>query len=221
MELYLDLKRRLPGYTASVIFDVGAYVGRSTETYLRWFPDAEIYCFEPVTYSFAKLQERLGKFDNVHCFRLAAGRSKSVGEMVVQGASSMNALVQNTSPLSVPTDAELQTVEIIPLSEFCLQQGIERISFLKIDTEGHDFEVLRGAESMLDDHRIDLIQVEASMNPTNQDHIPFEEFKTFLEDKGYYIFGIYDQVHEWLTKKPNLRRTNLVFLSKTLLEQNL
>jgi len=36
-----------------------------------------------------------------------------------------------------------------------------------------------------------------------------------LESKNYYLFGIYEQVEEWRTSEPHLRRTNLVFISES------
>lgn len=62
----------------------------------------------------------------------------------------------------------------------------------------------------------DFIEVEAGMNPHNKYHVPFSELKSFLESKGYLMFGFYDQTQEWICKKPFLRRCNAVFISETL-----
>jgi hypothetical protein len=62
---------------------------------------------------------------------------------------------------------------------------------------------------MLRGHRIDVIPPEAGMNRRNAHHVPFEDFKAFLEPNGYYPFGVYEQVAEWPTREPHLRRANL------------
>jgi hypothetical protein len=91
---------------------------------------------------------------------------------------------------------------------------------MKIDTEGADLDVLKGAERMLNEQRIDIVKVEAGMNPTNHLHVPFEVLKNYLESKHYFLFGIYEQKHEWPTKHPHLRRTNPIFISQQVIENN-
>ena len=51
-------------------------------------------------------------------------------------------------------------VEVTTLDEFAVRHGIERIAFLKIDTEGFDVNVLRGARQLLAEGRIGPIQFE-------------------------------------------------------------
>ena len=63
---------------------------------------------------------------------------------------------------------------------------------------------------------IDLIEVEAGMNPDNELHVPFEQLKAFIEQHRYLLFGIYEQRHDWPTGRPILRRCNAVFISRDL-----
>jgi hypothetical protein len=67
---------------------------------------------------------------------------------------------------------------------------------LKIDVEGHDFEVLKGGIGLIEGHSIDFIQVEVGLNPKNCLHVRFEEVKTFLEQRNYYLFGLYELTRE-------------------------
>jgi hypothetical protein len=50
--------------------------------------------------------------------------------------------------------------EIVSLDDFCSDEGIDRIDFLKIDMEGLELEVLRGATRMLKEQRFGIIQFE-------------------------------------------------------------
>ncbi len=68
---------------------------------------------------------------------------------------------------------------------------------MKIDTEGYDLEVLRGAESLLTHQRVDLVQVEAGMNRDNHRHVTFILLTEYLERFNYRLFGIYNQSGEW------------------------
>jgi hypothetical protein len=77
-----------------------------------------------------------------------------------------------------------------------------------------------GAPEFLDKKRIDIIEVEAGMNCKNTWHVPLEKLKSFLEAKGYFIFTIYEQVNEWPSGEPQLRRANSVYLSEAVIDDN-
>jgi hypothetical protein len=51
-------------------------------------------------------------------------------------------------------------VSLSTLGSFCRDHGIQRIDFLKIDTEGNELKVLQGAKSMLQSNSIHSIQLE-------------------------------------------------------------
>jgi hypothetical protein len=91
---------------------------------------------------------------------------------------------------------------------------------MKIDTEGYDLHVLRGARGMLADQKIDLVQVEAGISPENVRHVRLEAMKSYLEERDYFLFGFYDQVPEWPTGRPHLRRANAVFISRRASARN-
>jgi hypothetical protein len=51
-------------------------------------------------------------------------------------------------------------VRVVSLDEFVSQYPIDKIVLLKIDTEGHEFEVLKGAKKLLKSGKIEMIQLE-------------------------------------------------------------
>jgi hypothetical protein len=57
------------------------------------------------------------------------------------------------------------------------------------------------------------------MNSKNRRHVPFDVFTKFFERKNYFLFGVYEQVNEWPTKEPHLRRTNPVFISDKIIKR--
>lgn len=215
ISLPLDIKRLLPNLEVRTVLDVGANIGQSALEFLQFYPAAQLHCFEPVQATFEALKATLRNYPNVACHRIALGSTNSEGRMVLEGASELFRLErenpgQDTTNSSHPTE----TVQVATLSDYCAQKGISRIQVLKIDTEGYDLEVLKGAAGMLDDMRIDLVKVEAGMNEANTRHVPFDAFVKYLAPKGYVLFGLYEQAHEWPTAKPNLRRSNPVFISR-------
>lgn len=220
IDVAYDIANSLPMYHTDIVFDVGANVGQSAKRYLGWFPRSHIYCFEPVRDTFHQLEDNLKGNDRIHCFQLALGSFKGKRKMVLQGTSDVFFLSGQSKESPVNEDVMTEDVDIVTLEEFCRVREINEINYLKIDTEGGDLEVLRGAENMLTEQRIDLVEVEAGMNVSNKWHVPFEVLKGYLESRRYFLFGIYEQVNEWPTREPHLRRTNPVFISHRMIETN-
>ena len=86
-----------------------------------------------------------------------------------------------------PTGQE--SVQTIALDDFCTQQGIDRIHLLKIDVEGAEYQVLKGAKMLLQAKRIDCIVFEFGVTSFDMGNTP-EEIKTLLHSSGYGIRNV-------------------------------
>jgi FkbM family methyltransferase len=215
-DVFRDMARLLPNVKVEIVFDVGANIGQSADMFTTAFANPRIYCFEPVESTFQELARNMKNAENVSCYNLAVGATKGVGEMVLEGYSAMY-FMRNEAPNSeAPMNAPTEQVDVVTLDDFCRTAGVQHISYLKVDTEGGDLDVIKGAKNMLQSQEIDIVQLEAGMNPKNNRHVPFETLKAFLEPYGYFLFGIYEQVHEMPTGKPYLRRTNPVYISELI-----
>lgn len=209
IDLAADLSRWLPEFKPVIVFDVGAHRGQSTERYLRWFPAAQVYAFEPVNATYAELVRRVGSEKRVHTFQCAFGRIAGDATMRLEGSSDTYAIASPGGG-GGPTER----VRVDRLDDFAAREGITHIGLLKIDTEGHDLAVLEGAESLLARGAVDLVQVEAGWHEENRRHVPAEQLKSHLEERGFRLFGIYDQKEEWTTGDTWLRRADMVFVRR-------
>lgn len=208
-ELFGDVTRRLPNYTFSTLFDVGANVGQTAATYRKHCPSAIIHAFEPVPACYEALVASVGEDPSIFCHQMALGKETTSAEMIANGVRTDNRIVSGASS-SPTTRVAVQRGDL-----FCEEKAIRHINLLKIDTEGFDLEVVVGFAQMLRNHAIDFVQVEVGMNPTNKRHVPFERFVGYLGALGYHLFRLYDQVLE-LDGRPMLRRSNPVFVSETI-----
>ncbi len=213
--LYEDIKQWLPKWTPQVVFDVGANEGQITVRLHDWYPQATIYSFEPNPKTFQVLINRTRELRNVQCFAYALGDASGDGTISDDSASDRC----RVSIASVDSNGDTR-VTIQTISQFCDELSIDGIGFVKVDTEGSDLRVLRGAEGMLREQAIDLIQVEVGMNPENHWHVPFWAMKDYLEEFGYRLFGIYGQYHEFPTNEPHLRRCDPVFISRRMIDSH-
>jgi FkbM family methyltransferase len=212
-DVFFDLSDSVPALAPAVIFDVGANVGQSAETFLRAYPAAKIYCFEPVNASFRALREALeDKAAQVDLHQLAMGAERGQRRIATHGTGTCATM------LTPSTDEYQQSeeIQVDTLDAFCSDAGIAQIGYLKIDTEGNDLNVLRGADGLLGRGAAAVIQVEAGMHPENRLHVPLEDLKAHLQKYGYRCFGIYEPVAEWTTGEPYLRRVNAVFIAPSL-----
>jgi FkbM family methyltransferase len=203
--------RRLPRERIKTAFDVGANVGQSIRALSAAFPGVQIFSFEPDPDTFLQLEA--GSFD-AKLFNYGFGAEDGLLRFDNSGQNQMRHIAQDQGSVDLPT------VRIRRLDNAFSEFGVDEIDYLKIDTEGHDLEVLRGAAGLLRDSKIKIVETECGVNRDNKHHVPFAEIQNYLEDFGYRLFHIYEQCPEWPTDRPNLRRVNAVFISPVVIERN-
>jgi len=178
---------------SAVVFDVGANVGDYSLCLRDFLPQARIYAFEPARSVYGQLTERIsaaGAADQIKPFNFGFSDSEKTVEFysyAVEGneASVLSSIDQRlpTQVLDVQTERSEQ-VEVRTIDRFCEAEGIERIDFLKIDVEGHELSVLRGAERMLTSGAISMIQFE---------FVPANIYsRTYFYDFWSLLSGAYD-----------------------------
>jgi len=160
------VKNLLPMYTLGrqpLIFDVGANEGGYARMVFRQFPQAVIYAFEPNPRTFAVLDKEFGSKINTINAGLGAAKSR----LTLYDRADFDGMSQHASLYrEVITDLHhAQSVEIdvdvFTVDDFVAEHGLtEPISLLKIDTEGHELEVLKGARKTIERGLVDLVHVE-------------------------------------------------------------
>jgi FkbM family methyltransferase len=208
-----DLIRDFPQKDFRIIFDVGASTGQLASQYSQQFPLAKIICFEPVETTFMSLSDRVRSLPNVHAFCLGLGAESSRRTITVMGNSTMNRM---TREVAVSPGINAQSIQIETLEQWCKENDVAHIDLLKIDTEGSDLEVLKGADKML--NKIDFIQCKVSANRYNKCHAWYEVISDYLFEREFYLYGIYEQFGEWTGGGyPILRRFNPVFVNVNMI----
>jgi FkbM family methyltransferase len=150
-----------------VVFDVGSNVGDWSVAMLdlcedRNLVDCRLYAFEPVSSTFSAYSSRIGE----HRLK-GTVTSERMAMSVKEGRAKVTVLRDNAGTNSlhrIPTEQsdQVEEVTLTTIDSYCGKHGIARIHLLKIDTEGHDMEVLRGAIGMISSGNIGVIQFEYS-----------------------------------------------------------
>jgi FkbM family methyltransferase len=148
------LSAALPAHP--VVVDAGANVGHYAQLLLDRLPAATVHCFEPSPGSFDLLTERLrGTQAQLH--RIALGEETAEGMLHTAGDGDEHASLHVRSERE---DGSSVSVAVRRLDAVASELGIDRVDFLKIDTEGHDRAVLAGAGGLID--RMTAVQFEFS-----------------------------------------------------------
>lgn len=206
MDQFRDFKELLPALSIKTIFDVGANKGQSARAFRKACREADIYAFEPVQATFALLTAAVENDQKTRCFRTALGNQQATLKMEAKPGSLKNRIGDGDRGVDVEVDTG---------DHFCAVHGIGSINFLKIDAEGYDLKVCQGFARMFETQAIELVQVEAGLNPQNQRHVPLQAFREYLEPFGYSLFRIYDQAGQ-----PIVSRCNAMFISREMAKMN-
>jgi FkbM family methyltransferase len=203
---YTDIIRS--GCEISVVFDVGANVGQSALKFKNAFAKAKIFCFEPVTNTFNEMKKNVEGMD-VICHRMALGNEESRRTIYLTDQSLTSSLIK-------PKEAcETEEVVLSTADKFAVDNNIEHIDLMKIDAEGFDLEVLKGAKGLLSSGRVSFVLVEVGFHPNDNRHELFDDVRNFLMPMGYSVFGIYDQRLEW-SGEQRLRFANACFVNHNI-----
>ncbi|GAB3961646.1 FkbM family methyltransferase [Spirosoma harenae] len=173
-----------------VIFDVGANVGHYSKILNSVFgPRANIYAFEPSKKTFQTFLNNIENSTNVHPYNI--GFSAKPQEMCLYSDKDSSALSSVYKRRLDHFDIDLTYSEKIALDtidDFCKENHIHKVDFLKIDVEGHEIDVLQGASNMLTNKKITYIQFE--FGGCNIDSKTYFQDFYYLLNKNYHIYRI-------------------------------
>lgn len=148
------------------VFDVGANVGNWTTMLLNignlLCKNVTVHAFEPCTETFQTLTRNLKDKELLRFAHINNVALSSSAEKRLFYSSGENLGINGLYPIrnQLHQSQSIVDIETNTLDGYCKNQGIYHIDFIKIDTEGHDFEVLYGATNLLSNGAIDILQFE-------------------------------------------------------------
>jgi FkbM family methyltransferase len=196
-----------------IIFDVGANIGDWSKKVLSISKSVTIHLFEPLPSEFTKLQNNIkspGTF--IHNIAMSDVSCEQLihyypSHPALSGLYRRNENVEKRMNLH----SEDIKVKVSTVSSFCKENRIDHIDYLKIDTEGNEFNVIRGSESILKTGGIKMIQFEygACYKDSNARLKQIFEYLTFY---GFSVFrislNVLIHIAEWDYILENFRHSN-------------
>jgi len=191
----------IAGLPIETILDVGANRGQFARQVLRLFPRANVYCFEPLPDALAHLRSWADaeSLSNVTTLQLALGSANETAEMFVHvdhdASSSLLSTTERTRTLYAQTARQSRTTVQVRTLDALVDEGAVRLSagtLLKIDVQGYELEVLRGARQSL--RRIEASIVEVGLQPLYDTQGSFFAVAELLNEAGLRYAGNAAQV---------------------------
>ena len=176
------------GYVPDTILDIGAYHGHWTTTMKGIYNDSNYYLFEAIDYSEL---DRFNDDDNVTSYNVLLSDKIEQVDWYQKKNTGDSMFRERTAHF---TDCEIVRRETIDLDNHIKNNDILHDSkniLIKIDCQGAEIPILRGATSILD--RTDFIVLEIPLFGRYNEGVPsFLEHVSFMDSIGFVIYDILD-----------------------------
>ncbi len=189
----------LKDLNVKVVIDVGAHKGEFLSYLLKLDNIEKIYAFEPQKKIFNEL---LNKFSNnkkivLNNFAISnENGNKTIKINKLTSTSTFSEISENSlwfklkniilfSQNSIDDSYQVSTQK---LDNYIKEKNIQRIDLLKIDTEGHEINVLKGLENTLRMQTIKYILIEINLTKMYKNY-NVSEIENFLKEKNYNLIN--------------------------------
>lgn len=183
--MILELGHKL-GIERLVALDVGANFGEWTNALVRADPTTTICCFEPASYSFEILNQKLKENSNVYLFNTALGENEDTAKIYFDapGSGQASLVKRRLDHFGAEWTGE-ELIKVTTLDGWLEIHPECRPNILKIDVEGFELAVLKGSIHSLS--TIPIIQFEFGGTSIDT-RTYFQDYWYFLQELGFKIY---------------------------------
>jgi FkbM family methyltransferase len=187
-----NIGKQLKNKENIIVFDVGANVGK----YIRYwdkYVDSNIisYCFEPSNNTFQELTKNTSDIKDIHLINKGLGDKDETLTLYSNIKSNTQSSLFKRDMSHWDEDYNLtneESIKITTLDSFCSENNIEYIDFLKLDVEGYEMNMFRGANNFITNKKIGAIQFELGVASVDGKYF-FKDVFYLLKD-NYKIYRI-------------------------------
>jgi FkbM family methyltransferase len=176
-----------------LVIDCGANSGQWGSSLKKKFPHIDLISFEPLSTAFQALQLKSESFNSWATHQLALSSYSGIATIQVASNDGMSSSLSRPS-LHVDVHPEIRFTdgqEIVVSTLDAFSFPAERI-FLKLDVQGHEQSVLKGAVESI--KSVVLIEIESSFTPLYESETPHHALIARLSSLGFIPFD-FGNVH--------------------------
>jgi len=192
---FADMRRFIDPNQGVGIVDGGAHYGEISIEFLKIFPNATIYAFEPETNAFNRLRERARSYKAIHPIKNALGSTCRSMELYVNRFDVTSSLLPRSELGEKYTSwkTELDHVEMVHLTtldHWWSEMGNPAIEILKLDLQGWELEALKGAAYLLKSSIL-AVFIEISFAALYQNSCAYYQIGALLGEYGFELYQLY------------------------------
>lgn len=173
----------------NVVLDIGANIGIYTLlASIKVGSTGKVYAFEPAKWANYRLRKNieLNYRTNIEVINKAVSDHSGYCDFHICEDDAYNSLGNN--PMRVVKD--IKTIEVISIDEFVSQKGLSHVEIVKIDTEGADYLVLKGAKKLLSSPNPPVVFCEYNRDIKNGFNHNLNEFEEYIKSFNYQLYEI-------------------------------
>ena len=181
-----ELVMRTLGARINTFVDVGANVGEWTALTLQYSAsDVRGFLFEPGARAFQRLENRFADDARILLIRKAVSEFDGPTTFYEVPDCGESSSLLKLDPSAVQINVQVATLD----RELSERLDGRRLDYLKIDAEGHDFCVIKGADRLLAEGRISYVQFEYN-DCWKQTNSTLDDTIKYLQDRGFITYMI-------------------------------
>lgn len=175
----------------AVVVDVGANVGDFAECVLAFQPWARLHLIEPLSETLPVLRSKFGEYSGVSLGTFALGSEPGEREFFVCQYDQASSFLETGAALKAGaygldfSRKEVRRVPVRTLVDYLREARVDHVDLLKLDVQGFELEVLRGAGDALG--RIDWIYAEAQFQELYRGGPLFSDVFEYLQTRGFEL----------------------------------
>ena len=176
----------------AIVFDIGANVGIMSLHFAKKTKKGKVYAFEPTHYAMQKMKRNLELNHELASIIIpvnafVSSKEKKSSDIKAFSSWKIDKKVgSDQHPIHGGSAMSTEGVPTIKLDEFVKEENIASLNFIKIDTDGHEFDVLSGAKQTIRSFKPQII-FELGQYVLEEHGITFKDYDRFFSKLDYKL----------------------------------